>query len=619
MVLDRIKYPSDLKKLTIKEKEELKEEIKEEILKVVSRNGGHLASNLGVVDLTIALYSILDLPRDKVIWDVGHQCYTHKILTGRKDKFNTLREMGGIAGFPRTRESIYDTFDVGHSSTSISLALGMARAKDINKTNEKIVAVIGDGALTSGLSIEALFDAGVSKTNLVIILNDNEMSISKNNGGISKFLAKLRTKKSYISLNSKTKLIINHIPIFGKYIYQFLSYIKKRIKGLFIHNMYFENIGFTYLGPVNGHSISDMEEIFKNSFNIPGPVLIHVITKKGKGYKYAEQTPNKYHSVSPFNLETGKPLKDKMLDYSSVFGKTLTNLAKKNEKIVAITAAMEEATGLSEFKKMYPNRFFNVEICEEHAITMAAGMAKAGLIPVVALYSSFLQRAYDELVHDVCLTKQHVIICVDRAGNTGEDGETHHGIYDLSYLNTIPNLTIMAPKNFNEFEDMIKFAINSSGPFAIRYPKGSEEFSLKTGNKIKLGKSEIIKEGKDITIIAIGKMVYKAIEVSNLLLKEGIEAEVINVRFLKPLDVDAIISSYKKTGLVVTMEDNDKQHGLGITIKGIIREDHVLNIGYNNIFLPHGNILKLEKKYHMDVLSIKKEIIKFINNKKTIN
>lgn len=611
MVLDKVNYPNDLKKLNIKEKKELAREIRKKILDTVSTNGGHLSSNLGTVELTIALYSCLNLPKDKVVWDVGHQTYTHKILTGRKDKFSSLRKTGGIAGFPRSKESIYDTFDVGHSSTSISIALGMARARDLLKENERIIAIIGDGALTSGMALEALNDTGISKTNLIVILNDNEMSIAKNNGGLSRFLSKLRTRKFYVKIDKGIKTIVNHIPIFGKYIYTFCSYIKRRIKGLFIQNMYFENIGFTYLGPVNGHSISDMEEIFKSSQNITGPVLIHVITKKGYGYTPAMKEPNKFHSVGPFDLKTGKPLKEKKLDYSSVMGNKLIELAKDNKKIVAVTAAMEEGTGLEKFSKLFPKRFFNVEICEEHGLTMAAGLAKGGMIPVIPIYSSFLQRGYDQILHDICLTKQHVVILVDRAGNTGNDGETHHGIYDLSYLNTIPNLTIMAPKNFKELENMLEFAINFDGPIAIRYPKGSELLNLNC-KKITLGKSEVIRNGCDITILAIGKMVDYAYLVSKELEKENIYAEVINLRFLKPLDINTIKKSFNKTKKIVTLEDNDYEYGLGATIKKYFTMDKILSIGYPNIYLPHGNIKDLEKMYGLDIDSLSNKIIAFI-------
>ena len=520
MVLDKINEPNDLKKLNLNEKNELAKEIRNKILDVVSKNGGHLASNLGVVELTIALYSTLDMPKDKVVWDVGHQCYTHKILTGRNNKFDTLRKYGGISGFPKISESVYDAFDVGHSSTSISVALGLARARDIHHGKEKVIAIIGDGALTGGMSIEALNDAGNSKSNLIVILNDNTMSISKNNGGLARFLSKLRVRKFYVRFDNLIKKIVIHIPLIGKFIYKIASYVKRRIKSIFISNMYFENIGFTYLGPVNGHSIKDMERIFKNCSNISGPILIHVLTKKGYGYNKALKEPNKYHAVGPFDIKTGKPLKEKKLDYSHVVGNKLVELAKTNKDIVAITAAMEEGTGLSEFAKTFPKRFFNVEICEEHALTLAAGMAKGGLIPVIPLYSSFLQRGYDQLVHDICLTNQHVVILVDRAGNTGNDGETHHGLFDLAFLNTIPNLVIMSPKNFKELESMLEYAINYNGSIAIRYPKGSEEdFKLNT-KKITLGKSEVLLNGKDITIVAIGNMVVRAYKVAKSLLKQ---------------------------------------------------------------------------------------------------
>lgn len=615
MILDKVNYPNDLKELNLKEKNELAKEIRKKILEVVSHNGGHLASNLGVVELTIALYSTLDMPKDKVIWDVGHQTYTHKILTNRKDKFDTIRKFGGLSGFPKISESIYDSFDVGHSSTSISVALGMARARDLKHYKEKIIAIIGDGALTSGMSMEALNDAGNSKTNLIVILNDNTMSISKNSGGLARFLSKLRIRKFYVKLDSLIKKIVLHIPFIGKYIYKIASYFKRKIKGLFISNMYFENIGFTYLGPVNGHSIKDMERIFKNLDNISGPILIHVLTKKGYGYSKAMREPNKYHSVSPFNLKTGKPLKEKQIDYSFVAGKKLVELAHTNKDIVAITAAMEDGTGLSLFAKTFPKRFFNVEICEEHALTMAAGMAKSGLIPVVPLYSSFLQRGYDQLIHDICLTNEHVIILVDRAGNTGNDGETHHGLFDLAFLNTIPNLVIMAPKNFEELEKMLEFAVDYSGSIAIRYPKGEEDdFKLNT-KKITLGKSEVLRNGRNLTIVAIGKMVTRAYKIAKKLEKDGIYAEIINARFLKPLDVDTIKKSFDITKRIVTIEDGDAENGLGEVIKKYFDTSHVLSIGYPNTFLPHGSVSEIEKLYKMDEESIYLRILDFMKNK----
>ena len=615
MILEKINNPKDLKKLSIDDKKILANEIREEILNVVSKNCGHLASNLGVVELTIALLSTFSIPRDKIIWDVGHQCYPYKLLTGRKNNFSSLRKLNGIAGFPRSKESIYDEFDTGHSSTSISLALGLARARDIKKTNEKIIAIIGDGALTGGLALEAINDAGISKTNLIVILNDNTMSISKNTGGMSKFLSYLRTKKTYIKLNDNTKKIILKIPLVGTYLYRFISNIKRHIKGLFIKNMYFENIGFSYLGPIDGHNILEMENILKHACNIKGPILIHIVTKKGKGYLKAEESPSLYHAVSPFNLEDGIIITKKN-DYSNVFGEELVKLAKTNKRIVAVTAAMEEGTGLSLFAKKYPSRFFDVEIAEEHAITMSAGLARGGMIPVVPIYSCFLQRAYDEIIHDVALNNLHVVLILDRAGITGNDGTTHQGILDLSYLNTIPNLVIMAPSNYNELRKMLAFAINYNGPIAIRYPKGKEEISIKSSNPINLGKSDVIEEGNDITIISIGKMIAKAYNVTQRLKKNNIYPTLINARFLKPLDIDTINNSFVKTKKIVTIEDNIIT-GLGNTVKSYFDTNKVLSIGYPEKFVEHGSINEIENLYDLDEDSIYKRIVEFI--KKNVN
>ena len=438
MIIDKVNWPDDVKKLTIKEKIELAEELREKTISAVSKTGGHLASNLGVVELTIALHSCFNMPEDKIVWDVGHQTYIHKMLTGRKDKFDTLRQMDGIAGFPRTSESEYDSFDTGHSSTSISVALGMARARDVLGKKHKVVAVIGDGAMTGGMALEALNDAGISKTNLIVILNDNEMSISKNTGGLSMFLAKLRTKKAYINSNVSAKDFIRKIPVIGEKIVTLTVKLKNSIKQLIIPKMYFENIGFRYLGPINGHSIQDLEEIFNISKELDGPVLIHVLTKKGKGYKFAEENPNKYHSTSAFNIETGEKKSFSGKDYSKVMGDKLTEIARNDDKIVAVTAAMEDGTGLHKFAEEFPNRFFDVEIAEQHALGMVAGMAKEGLKPVIPIYSSFLQRGYDQLIHDIAMQELPVVVCVDRAGIVGNDGETHQGILDLSFLNTVP-------------------------------------------------------------------------------------------------------------------------------------------------------------------------------------
>ena len=599
MILDKINKPEDLKKLNLKEKKELSKEIREKIIKQVLDKGGHLSSNLGVVELTIALYSQIDLEKDKVVWDVGHQTYTHKILTGRKGKFSTLRQKGGLSGFPKREESKYDSFNTGHSSTSISAALGMARARDILKESRNIYAVIGDGAITSGIALEALNDAGISDTDITIILNDNQMSISKNTGGFSKFLSNLRTRKLYIKSNHNIKKIVKKIPL-GKKIIKIVEWTKKRIKGLIIKNMFFENIGFTYLGPVDGHNIEALEDIIKRSKNIKGPKLLHVITKKGKGYKEAEKNPNKYHMYSPNKSEK---------TYSSVMAETIAKLAEKDKKIVAITAAMEDGTGLKIFKEKYPERFFDVEIAEEHALTMAAGMAAEGLKPVVAIYSSFLQRGYDQIVHDICMQNLPVIMCVDRAGIVGEDGETHQGILDISFLNTIPNLTVMAPKNKQELKEMLIFSSKLNKPVAIRYPKNAKEIKTKT-SKIEYGKAEIIEKGKDITIVAAGKMVNKALEVREMLLKNNIKTTIINARFIKPLDIKTIKNEAKKTKLLVTIEDNIKETGLGEKIKSEINNIKTLTLGYPDKFISHGKIEEIENEYMLSSEKIYKQILK---------
>ena len=612
MILDKINYPKDLKKLKLKEKEQLAEELRELILNTISNTGGHLASNLGIIEITIALHSVFNMPKDKIVWDVGHQTYVHKILTGRKDRFDTIRKMNGLAGFPRTNESEYDSFDTGHSSTSISAALGMARARDILHKDNKVIAVIGDGALTGGMAMEALNDAGISTTDLIVVLNDNTMSISQNTGGIARLLARLRTGKCYIRRRKWFKKFITHIPLLGTFLYKLFSRILRSIKSLLIKNMYFENIGFTYLGPVNGHSIEDLEEVLNRAKDLEGPVLIHCETVKGHGYKPAEDNPNEYHSVGPFNIEDGSPKSKKKKDYSQAMGETLLKLAKKDKKIVAITAAMEEGTGLKDFANKFPDRFFDVEIAEQHGLTLAAGMASAGLKPVIPIYSSFLQRGYDQLVHDICMQKLPVTICVDRAGCVGNDGETHQGLLDLSYLSTIPNMNVMAPKNYEELSLMLEFAVNSGLPMAIRYPRGTESsYEFKPSKKIVLGKGELLRKGTDLTIVALGKMVPYAMEVADKLANDGIEAEVINARFVKPLDIKLIEKSLSKTNYLVTIEDNIITDGLGETIKVNLSKSYkTLNFAYPAEFIKHGSIPELEKKYGLDVESIYKKIKK---------
>ena len=613
-MLEEINSIDDLKKLNIEEKKILAQEIREYIIKIVSKNGGHLASNLGVVELTISLHSIFNVPFDKIIWDVGHQTYTHKILTGRKEKLKTLRTSGGIAGFPKLEESETDCFNTGHSSTSISIALGMAKARDIKKENNSIICVIGDGALTGGMALEALNDAGSSDTKLTVILNDNEMSISKNVGGVNMLLSKLRTKRLYTKSNISVKKIIKKVPVVGAPFVKFVQKAKRSIKQFIIPKMYFEDIGFRYLGPVDGHDIEKLESLLKISKELDGPVLIHVLTKKGKGYKPAEENPDKFHSTSAFEIETGKTLKEKQTDYSKIFGNKLIQLAEKNNKIVAITASMKDGTGLTEFQKKFPNRFFDVGIAEQHAIGFSAGLASNGMIPVVPIYSSFYQRAYDQVIHDVCIQNLPVIMCVDRAGIVGADGETHQGILDLSFFNIIPNLTIMAPKNFKELEDMLEFATKLNKPVVIRYPRGGEGKNVfKENTKIEYGKAEILQEGNDISILAIGKMVDRAIDVCNKLKEDNINAEVINIRFLKPLDKETIINSVKKTKNCITIEDNILLGGLASNVKELLLDNkldvNIKTFGYPNKFIKHGSVKDIEKKYGLDTESIYNYVI----------
>ncbi len=547
-MLEKVNDTKDLKKLTIKEKEELAEDLRKYIIEIVSKNGGHLASNLGVVELTLALESVFDVNKDKIVWDVGHQTYVHKILNGRKEEIKNIRKLNGIAGFPKTKESETDCFNTGHSSTSVSAAMGMAKARDMKHENNSVIAVIGDGALTGGMALEALNHIGSSKTNVIVVLNDNEMSISKNIGGINMLLTKLRARKLYTVSNKSGKKILEKIPVVGNFIIKIVRKAKKGIKQLIIPKMFFEDIGFKYLGPIDGHNIEDMELIFKRAKELDEPVLIHVLTKKGKGYKPAEDEPDKFHATSPFDIETGKAKKQKSKDYSKAFGEKLVELAKNNEKIVAITAAMKDGTGLTEFANEYPDRFFDVGIAEQHALTFAAGLAIEGMIPFVPIYSSFYQRAYDQVIHDICMQNLPVVMCVDRAGIVGADGETHQGILDLSFFKVIPNLTIMAPKDFQELQSMMEFAVELNKPVVIRYPRGGEaEQKFNTHNYIRYKRCEFLTTGKDVTIVAIGNQVSKAMNIFRKLKEMNISAEVINARFLKPFDKYAILSSICKT------------------------------------------------------------------------
>lgn len=616
-MLDKINNSDDLKKLNIEEKYLLADDIRKYILDIVSKNGGHLASNLGVVELTIALESVFDPNKDKIIWDVGHQSYVHKIINGRKDSIKTLRKMNGIAGFPKTSESPTDCFNTGHSSTSISAALGIAKARDLKKEKYSVVAVIGDGALTGGMALEALNHAGSSKTNLIVILNDNEMSISKNIGGINEILTKLRSKKKYNKSNDKWKKRIKSIPIIGNKTATIVSKLKDAIKQLIIPGMYFEEIGFKYLGPIDGHNIEEIEEILSEAKELEEPILIHIITKKGKGYETAEQNPDKFHSTSSFDLKTGLPIKEKQKDYSKVFGDKLVSMAKDNDKIVAITAAMKDGTGLKDFANNYPNRFFDVGIAEQHALTFASGLAKEGMIPFVSIYSSFYQRGYDQVIHDICMQNLPVIMCVDRAGLVGNDGETHQGLYDLSFFKLIPNLTIMAPKDFIELEQMMDYAITLNKPVVIRYPRGSEsKIKFTKHQKITLGKSEILNTGTEVSIITIGNMTPLGMEIVNELKKYNISCDLINTRFIKPLDTSTIKKSIIKTKLVITIEDNTIIGGLSSSIKELLVDSSIntkiKSYAFPDNFIEHGSVQELREKYGIT----KENIIKYI--KKTL-
>ena len=624
-MLEKVNDTKDLKKLTDEEKKELAQDIRKYIIEVTSENGGHLASNLGVVELTLALESVFDVNKDKIVWDVGHQTYVHKILNGRKEKLKNIRKLNGIAGFPKTKESATDCFNTGHSSTSISAAMGMAKARDIKKEKHSVIAVIGDGALTGGMALEALNHIGSSRTNVIVVLNDNEMSIAKNIGGIHMLLSKLRARKLYTVSNKSGKKVLEKIPIIGDFLIKIVKRMKQGVKQLIIPKMFFEDIGFKYLGPIDGHNIEDMELIFKRAKELDEPVLIHVLTKKGKGYKPAEQEPDRFHATSPFEIETGKPKKQKSKDYSKAFGEELVRIAEKNKNVVAITASMKDGTGLAKFAQKYPERFFDVGIAEQHALTFAAGLAKEGMIPFVPIYSSFYQRAYDQVIHDICLQNLPVIMCVDRAGIVGADGETHQGILDLSFFKVIPNITIMAPKDFKELEDMMNFAVKLNKPVVIRYPRGGEakeKFIIHT--QIQYKKCDILTLGNDVTIVAIGNQVAKAMNICRKLKEINIKAEVINARFLKPFDKYAVFASINKTHFVITLEDNSLVGGLGAEVKELIAEKHISNViirnfGYPDIFVEHGTPQELEKIYKIDEKSIFNYVKNAIKYKKNNN
>jgi 1-deoxy-D-xylulose-5-phosphate synthase len=609
-VLDQIEFSFDVKKLDLEELEELCSELREEILLTVSNNGGHLASNLGVVELTVALHYVFDFPRDKIVWDVGHQTYAHKILTGRKNRFHTLRQYEGISGFPKRDESPYDSFDSGHSGTSISSALGMAEALRKRGEASKVIALIGDGSMTAGLAFEGLNQAGHIDRDFIVILNDNEMSISRNVGALSSYLNRLMTGQFVNRFREDIKTFLETLPKIGKSALRFAKQAEESLKGLVMPGVLFEELGLKYIGPIDGHRLDYLIETFQNIRKMRGPILIHVITKKGKGYPLAEMNPAYYHSVPPFHLETGEPRQPsigKPPTYTEVFGQTLCLLAKENRNVIAITAAMQSGTGLEQFSKEFPDRFYDIGIAEQHAVTFAAGLALEGLKPVVAIYSTFLQRGYDQILQDVCLQNLPVVFALDRGGMVGEDGPTHHGLFDFSYLRHIPNLIIMVPRDEDEFQHMIKTALECPNPVAFRYPRGRGEGVERSPvlRSIEIGKGEILREGWDILILAIGTMVTPSVRAAQRLEGFGIQAAVINSRFLKPLDGNLICEWAGKTGKVLTVEENVLQGGFGSAVLELLQERdlssvQVKRLGIPDLFVEHGPLSLLKSKYGID-------------------
>lgn len=628
MILKKIKGPQDLKNLSIAGLKELARELREIIIERVAQSGGHLASNLGVIELTIALHYVFDSPKDKIIWDVGHQSYAHKLLTGRAHLFQSLRQYGGISGFPKMEESPHDAFGTGHSSTSISAALGILEARDIIKSQSatggpipnKVIAVIGDGAMTAGLAFEGLNNAGHLQKDLIVILNDNEMSISPNVGALSIYLSKLMTGNLYTKFKKETRSLLGRIPKVGEPMLKMAERAEETVKSFFVPGLLFEEFGFEYVGPVDGHNIEILIETLQRFKDYPRPVLIHAMTKKGKGYTVAEKNPSIFHGTGPFDIETGNPLQPAGPTFSEVFGNCLVRLAREDSRIIAIVAAMTEGTGLSEFVRAFPKRFYDVGIAEPHAVTFAAGLASQGLRPVVAVYSTFLQRAYDEIVHDVCLQNLPVVFAIDRAGIVGEDGPTHNGAFDLSYLRHIPNMVIMAPKDENELQDMLKTSLSHDGPCAIRYPRGRasgfpEHRELR---KIPIGEAEVLREGKDILIVAIGCPALSACDAACLLEELGVSVCVVNARFVKPLDIALIGSLAREIRCVLTVEENTVEGGFGSAVLEHLSELNISGLkikrlGLPDRFIEHGSQGLLRKKLGLDPEGIAREALALVS------
>ncbi len=622
MLLETIQNPDDLKKLSPEQLPELAEEIRTFLLSTVSETGGHLGSNLGAVELSLALHYCFTTPQDKIVWDVGHQAYTHKLLTGRRDRFATQRQYKGISGFPKRCESEHDAFGVGHASTSISAALGMAVADNLDQKKNNVIAVIGDGSLTGGIAFEGLNQAGHLKKNLIVVLNDNEMSISKNVGAFSAFVSRKMTTRHFRELKKEMKELLTSIPAFGKDILKFARRAENSLKGFLTPGALFEALGFDYIGPIDGHDLPGLIEVFNNAREFDGPLLLHVMTTKGKGYRPAEETPDKFHGVGAFDLSTGKaPAKSSTVSYTEVFGRTLVDLAKEDPKIVAITAAMPDGTGLNFFSDALPDRFFDVGIAEQHGICFAAGLAADGFKPVAAIYSSFMQRAYDQVFHDVCLQNLPVVIAMDRGGLVGDDGPTHHGVFDLSFMRHLPGLTFMAPKDENELRHMLKTALELKAPVALRYPRGAG-YGVPLDKKMEclpIGKGELLREGSDLTIIAIGSTVMPAVKAAEQLAEQGISAGVVNARFIKPLDADLILGQAKATGRIVTVEENVLQGGFGSAVLELLQDTNmaqvkVKRLGIPDQYIEQGTQAQLRKDVGIDAEGIAAAVDAFLKN-----
>lgn len=622
-LLNKIDSPKDIKNLNYDALKELAQEIRDYMIEVISKNGGHLAPNLGVVELTLALHKVFNCPKDKIIWDVGHQSYIHKIITGRREAFKTLRQYNGLSGFPKIQESEYDAFGTGHSSTSISAVLGMAIARDLKGEDNEVIAVIGDGSMTGGMAYEALNNAGDLQKKLIIILNDNEMSIAKNVGAMSDYLYQLRTAKTYTRIKKDLEGWLKH-KNYGENIINIVRRVKGSVKYLLVPGSVFEHLGFKYYGPVDGHDLEHLVEVLEVAKATPGPVIIHVITKKGKGYEPAEKSPNKFHGTGPFDIVTGKKITKPgaPVTYTEVFGKTLVDIAKDDKKIVAITAAMPDGTGLNYFADAYPDRFFDVGIAEQHAVTAAAGMAAAGLHPVVAVYSTFMQRAFDSVLHDICMQNLPVVLGLDRAGLVGDDGYTHHGVFDYSYLRLMPQMTIMAPKDENELRHMLATAVNFNGPIALRYPRGSGLGVEITEplHPLPIGKAEEIKTGSDVCLWAVGSMVDEAVKAAEALAEQGISAGVVNMRFVKPLDTELLVKTALQCKNIVTLEEGTVEGGAGSAVleelndNGLVGKVKVLNLGIPDKYIPHGDKKLLMRDIGLDHDSIVKRIAEFLKD-----